>query len=42
MNSLTDRNIIKQSYELNSAKYKLSALSLDIIMSVISEIKSSN
>jgi len=36
---LSNRNILKQSYALNSAKYKLSALSMDLIMSLISEIK---
>lgn len=35
---LKDRNIIKQSYELNNAKYKLSELSLNIIFAFMSEI----
>ena len=36
---LTDRNIIKQNYLLNNSSYKLSALSLDIVMGLITEVK---
>ena len=37
-NNLTKRNVLKQSYALNNSSYKLSSLSLDIIMALISEI----
>lgn len=36
---LSNRNIVKQSYELNNARYSLSALETDIIMKMIAEIK---
>jgi plasmid replication initiation protein len=36
--SLTNRNIVKQSYELNNARYSLSALETDLIMKMIAEI----
>lgn len=37
--SLSNRNIVKQSYELNNAKYSLNAVETDIIMRMIAEIK---
>lgn len=37
--SLSNRNIVKQSYELNKARYSLSAVETDIIMKMIAEIK---
>lgn len=37
--SLSKRNIVKQSYELNNARYSLSAVETDLIMKMISEIK---
>jgi len=36
---MSERNIVKQSYLLNNSKYKLSAISMDIIMGLISELK---
>jgi len=36
---LSQRNIIKQNYLLNNSSYKLSALSLDIVMGLITEVK---
>lgn len=36
---LSNRNIVKQSYELNKARYSLSAVETDIIMKMIAEIK---
>ncbi len=36
---MTNRNMIKQSFELNNARYKLDAVELDIILKMISEIK---
>lgn len=37
--SLTNRNIVKQSYELNNARYSLTAVETDIIMRMIAEVK---
>jgi len=37
--SLSERNIVKQSYEINNANYSLNALETDLIMKMISEIK---
>lgn len=37
--SLSNRNIVKQSYELNNAKYSLNAVETDLIMKMIAEIK---
>lgn len=37
--SLSNRNIVKQSYELNNAKYSLSTVETDLIMRMIAEIK---
>ncbi len=37
--SLSNRNIVKQSYELNNARYSLTAMETDIIMRMIAEIK---
>jgi len=37
--SLSNRTIVKQSYELNNARYSLTALETDIIMRMIAEIK---
>lgn len=39
VNGITNRQIIKCSNELNTASYKLSEVSLNIIMTLISEIK---
>lgn len=39
MNKLSDRNIIKQNYLLNNSSYRLSSLSLDLIMGLITEVK---
>jgi len=36
---LSNRNIVKQSYELNNARYSLTAMETDIIMRMIAEIK---
>lgn len=36
---LSNRNVVKQSYELNNARYSLSALETDLIMKMIAEIK---
>lgn len=37
--SLSNRNVVKQSYELNNARYSLSSVETDIIMRMITEIK---
>jgi len=37
--NLTNRNIVKQSYELNNARYSLTAVETDIIMRMIAEVK---
>lgn len=37
--SLSNRNVVKQSYELNNAKYSLNAVETDLIMKMIAEIK---
>lgn len=37
--SLSNRNVVKQSYELNNAKYSLNAVETDLIMRMIAEIK---
>lgn len=37
--SLSNRNIVKQSYELNNARYRLSVVETDIIFKMIAEIK---
>lgn len=37
--ALSNRNIVKQSYELNTARYRLSVVETDIIFKMISEIK---
>lgn len=37
--SLTNRNVVKQSYELNNARYSLTAVETDIIMRMIAEVK---
>lgn len=37
--SISNRNIVKQSYELNNAKYSLNAVETDLIMKMIAEIK---
>lgn len=37
--SLSNRNIVKQSYELNNARYSLTAVETDIIMRMIAEVK---
>lgn len=37
--SLSNRNIVKQSYELNNARYSLSSVETDIIMRMIAEVK---
>lgn len=37
--SLSNRNIVKQSYELNNAKYSLSTVETDLVMRMIAEIK---
>ena len=39
MNKLSDRNIVKQSHILNNASYKFSALAIDIIMTMVTEIR---
>jgi len=39
LESLTNRDIIKQSHSLNNASYKLSSLATDIIFAMISELK---
>lgn len=36
---VSDRNIVKQSYELNNARYSLTAVETDLIMKMIAEIK---
>ena len=36
---MTNRNLIKQSYELNNARYRLNSVEMDIILKMISEIK---
>lgn len=36
---LSNRNIVKQAYELNNAKYSLTAVETDLIMKMIAEIK---
>lgn len=36
---LSNRNVVKQSYELNNARYSLSAVETDLIMKMIAEIK---
>lgn len=37
--AISKRNVVKQSYELNNARYSLSAVETDLIMKMISEIK---
>jgi plasmid replication initiation protein len=37
--SLSNRNIVKQSYELNNARYSLTAVETDIIMRMIAEVR---
>lgn len=37
--ALSSRNIVKQSYELNNARYSLSSVETDIIMRMIAEVK---
>lgn len=37
--SLSKRNIVKQSYELNTARYRLSVVETDIIFKMVAEIK---
>lgn len=37
--ALSNRNIVKQSYELNTARYRLSVVETDIIFKMVSEIK---
>jgi len=37
--NLSNRNIVKQSYELNNARYSLTAVETDIIMRMIAEVK---
>lgn len=37
--ALSNRNIVKQSYELNTARYRLSVVETDIIFKMIAEIK---
>jgi plasmid replication initiation protein len=37
--AISKRNIVKQSYELNTARYRLSVVETDIIFKMISEIK---
>lgn len=36
---LTNRNVVKQSYSLNNASYRLSSLAFDLIFGMITEIK---
>ena len=36
---MTKRNLIKQSYELNNARYRLNAVEMDIVLKLITEIK---
>lgn len=36
---LSNRNIVKQSYELNTARYRLSVVETDIIFKMVAEIK---
>lgn len=36
---MTGRNVVKQSYELNNARYSLTAVETDLIMRMIAEIK---
>jgi plasmid replication initiation protein len=37
--AISNRNIVKQSYELNNARYRLSVVETDIIFKMIAEIK---
>jgi plasmid replication initiation protein len=37
--ALSNRNIVKQSYELNTARYRLSVVETDIIFKMVAEIK---
>lgn len=37
--AISNRNVVKQSYELNNAKYSLNAVETDLIMKMIAEIK---
>lgn len=37
--AISKRNVVKQSYELNNAKYSLSSVETDLIMKMIAEIK---
>ena len=37
--ALSNRNVVKQSYELNNARYRLSVVETDIIFKMIAEIK---
>lgn len=37
--SISKRNVVKQSYELNNARYSLTAVETDLIMKMIAEIK---
>lgn len=37
--AISKRNVVKQSYELNNARYSLSSVETDLIMKMISEIK---
>lgn len=39
MSNLSKRMVVKQSYELNNARYRLNAVEMDIVLKLITEIK---